>query len=148
MAILDIFKKKKEKKEEKKPEKKIEKTKKEVIKVEKTKEKIEKPKKAEKVKPSVKKPFFGQVLKEPHITEKATLLAEKNFYVFKVFPNSNKKEVKKAVESIYGVDVLDVNIVNVPRKQRRVGKFLGWRKGYKKAVVKVKEGQKIEVAPR
>lgn len=88
------------------------------------------------------------VIKEPHITEKATILAEKNEYVFKVFPKANKPEIKKAIEEMYGVEVEDVRIINVHKKRRRRGRVEGWRKGYKKAIVKVKEGQTIEILPR
>jgi len=89
-----------------------------------------------------------RVLKTPHVTEKAAALFEKNQYVFKVWPRTNKTEIGKAIEDIYGVDVLSVRIIKVPRKQRRLGKVQGWRKGYKKAIIKIKEGQKIEVLPR
>jgi len=89
-----------------------------------------------------------RVIKEPHITEKATLLAERNQYVFKVFPDANKIEIKKAIKEIYGADVEEVRIINVPRKKRRRGRIEGWRKGYKKAIVKIKEGQTIEILPK
>ena len=89
-----------------------------------------------------------QALRSPHVTEKASVLAAKNDYVFKVFSRTNKKEVSRAVESIFGVDVLDVKIINVPERKRRLGKIKGNRPGYKKAVVRIKEGQKIEILPR
>jgi len=89
-----------------------------------------------------------RILKTPHVTEKATDLVKKNQYVFKVFPEANKTEIKKAIEDLYGVDVESVKTINVPRKQRRLGRIKGWRKGYKKAIVKIKEGQKIEVMPK
>lgn len=90
-----------------------------------------------------------RVLKTPHITEKATDLVKKNQYVFKVFQDANKVDIKKAVEEVYsGVDVVSVRIIKVPRKKRRLGKISGFRKGYKKAIIKLKEGQKIEVLPR
>jgi len=89
-----------------------------------------------------------RVLKTPHITEKATRSAEKNRYVFKIYPRTNKTEIKKAIEDLYGVNVLSVKIIRVPSKRRRLGRIQGWRKGYKKAIVKIKEGQKIEVLPR
>ena len=89
-----------------------------------------------------------RVLKTPQVTEKATDLVKKNQYVFKVWPRANKVEIKKAIENLYGVDVLDVKIIRVPAKRRRLGRMRGWRKGYKKAIVKIKEGQKIEVLPR
>jgi len=131
MSLFNIFKKK----EEKEPEK-----------IEKKPEKIEK-------KPVVKKkPVKGEaysVLAEPHVTEKATELEKENKYVFKVFKTANKIEIKRAVESLYGVVVEDVNIINVPRKKRRIGRSReGWRKGYKKAIVKLAKGHKIEIMPR
>jgi len=128
MALLDIFKKTKKEKPE------ITKTVKKEIKVEKSREKV-----------------IGnayRVLKTPHITEKATALAKENQYIFKIWPGANKVEVKKAIEDLYGVDVLSVKIINIPPKRRRLGRISGWRKGYKKAIVRIKEGQKIEVLPR
>ena len=84
-------------------------------------------------------------LVEIHISEKSTYLAEENQYVFKVNLNSNTTEIRKSVEGIYGVNVLSVNIIKIPSKKRRLGKTEGFRKAYKKAVVKIKEGQKIEI---
>ncbi len=89
-----------------------------------------------------------RILKTPQVTEKATDLTKENKYVFKVFPKANKVEIKKAVNQLYGVEVLDVKIIKVPAKKRRLGKISGWRKGYKKAIVKIKKGHKIEVLPR
>jgi len=89
-----------------------------------------------------------RAIKRPHVTEKATDLTSQNQYVFEVFPDSNKNQVKKAVEDVYGVDVTDVNIVNIPRKRRRLGRTQGWASGYKKAIVRIRAGQKIEVLPR
>jgi len=89
--------------------------------------------------------FSYEVVKQPHISEKATYLAENDQYTFEVLPNYNKHEIKNAVEGIYGVDVLSVNIIKIPAKKRRLGKTQGFRKAYKKAVVKIKEGQKIEI---
>ncbi|MCH7604770.1 50S ribosomal protein L23 [Patescibacteria group bacterium] len=90
-----------------------------------------------------------RVLVRPNITEKATILTEENKYVFKVFPDATKGLVKDSVEEVYGVDVESVRIINIPPKKVRLGKRReGIKKGYKKAVVKVKEGQKIEILPR
>jgi len=89
--------------------------------------------------------FSYEVVREPHISEKATNLAENSQYIFKVFQGYNKKEIKKAVEGVYGVDVLSVNIIKIPAKKRRLGRIQGHKKGYTKAVVKIKEGQKIEI---
>ncbi len=79
------------------------------------------------------------------MTEKATDLIKENQYVFKVFSEANKTEIKRAVNNLYGVDVSDVKIVKVPAKRRRIGRISGWQKGYKKAIVKIKNGQKIEI---
>ena len=153
MAIFDILKKKKKEPSSEKP--KREKEKREVREEAKKTE----PPKAEKVKkiseverPRVKKakifPFSYRVLNIPHVTEKATDLVKENKYIFKVFLGTNKTEIKRAVESIYDVDVTSVRIINIPPKKRRLGKNLGQRKGYKKAIIKIKKGQKIEVLPR
>ncbi len=136
MALFDIFKKKKkveEKKEEKekKPKEKL----------------VEKPVLKEKKKrKSMDRAYC--ILKTPHITEKATDLMENNQYIFKVYKNSNKQEIKKAVEGTYGVDVVSVRIINIPRKRKRLGKSSGWKKGGKKAIVRIKKGQEIEIVPR
>lgn len=89
--------------------------------------------------------FSYDAVREPHISEKATNLADKNQYIFKVSENFNKKEIKKAVEGVYGVDVLSVNVIKIPAKKRRIGRIQGHKKSYIKAVVKIKEGQKIEI---
>ena len=89
--------------------------------------------------------FSYNIVKEPHISEKATNLAEDNKYVFKVYDKTNKPEIKKSVEGIYGVDVLSVNIIKIPAKKRRLGRTEGFRKRYSKAIVTIKEGQKIEI---
>ena len=89
--------------------------------------------------------FSYDIVKKPHISEKATMLSGGNRYVFKVYPNTNKIEIKKAVEGVYGVDVLSVSVVKIPKKKRRLGKVQGFKSGYTKAVVKIKDGQKIEI---
>ena len=89
--------------------------------------------------------FSFEAIKQPHISEKATYLSEKDQYVFTVSPNFNKTEIKNAVEGLYKVNVLSVNIIKIPAKKRRLGKTEGFRKAYKKAVVKIKNGQKIEI---
>jgi len=91
------------------------------------------------------KGFSYEAVKQPHISEKATYLAEDRQYVFVVDNRSNKQEVKKSVEGIYGVNVLSVNLIKVPAKKRRLGRTEGFRKGYKKAIITIKEGQKIEI---
>ncbi len=96
----------------------------------------------------IKKGIIPQVLKSPHIAEKSSYLAKQNQYVFRVYPKANKTEIKKAIEKIYGVKVIKVRIINIPPKRRKLGRTLGWRQGYKKAVVFLKKGQEIEVLPR
>ncbi|MBU2635041.1 50S ribosomal protein L23 [Patescibacteria group bacterium] len=88
------------------------------------------------------------VLSSVHVTEKATGLEAEDKYVFNVSPKANKSEIKKAVQNLYGVNVKNVRIINIPRKQRRLGKQKGWRKGYKKAIVRIDKGQRIEIMPR
>lgn len=145
MALLDFLKRKKEI-EKSKPVKKTEKvsdTKKQEPKKAEKKEEIAKvPTKSRKAK-NIK--FSFEAIKQPHISEKASYLAEKDQYIFEVSPNYNKNEIKKSVEGIYGVNVLSVNVIKIPAKKRRLGKTQGFRKGFKKAVVKIKEGQKIEI---
>ncbi len=84
-------------------------------------------------------------LKKPHISEKSTFLAENGFYVFKVEKKANKIEIKRDVQDRYNVDVESVKIINIPSKKRRVGRTEGTKRGYKKAVVKVKKGQSIDL---
>ena len=138
MALLDFLKRKKEvqKAKEKQPEKKAEK-------VSVTKE--VKTEKSPYLKDSKKKGFSYDIVKEPHISEKGSYLAEASQYIFEVAERSNKQEIKKSVEGIYGVDVLSVNIIKIPAKKRRLGKTEGFRKAYTKAIVKIKDGQKIEI---
>lgn len=86
------------------------------------------------------------VLKSPCITEKAVnMSAQGNFYTFEVEKNANKLQIKKAVEAKYKVEVLQVRVINIPARKIRRGRIEGMRSGFKKAIVKVKEGQKIEV---
>lgn len=91
------------------------------------------------------KGFAYESVRQPHISEKATYLAEQNQYTFEILSGCNKNEVKKSIEGIYNVNVLSVNVIKIPPKRRRLGKTQGWRKAYAKAVVRIKEGQKIEI---
>lgn len=85
------------------------------------------------------------VLRMAHITEKAANLNKKDKYVFKVDVRVNKLEIKRAVENRYGVRVKSVNIVNIPGKERKRGRQIGWKQGFKKAIVTLREGQTIEI---
>ncbi len=145
MALLDKFKKKLKKEE--------------VKKVKEEEPERERPKKEKLVKKEAPKTVVKKqtaqayrVIKEPHITEKATFLTEQNKYVFKISSSANKAETKKAIEALYGVKVKKIHIVHSAPKRRRLGRHEGWRsglkRGFKKAIVTLKEGEKIELLPK
>jgi large subunit ribosomal protein L23 len=108
-------------------------------------QKVETPKKEKPATKIAGKSFAYEAITKPHISEKASLLAENNQYVFEVPEQYTKPEIKKAIEGIYNVNVLSVNIVTVPPKKRRLGKTRGWRKQLTKAIVKIRKDQKIEI---
>ena len=85
------------------------------------------------------------IIVRPLITEKTTQLIELNKYTFEVKQGSNKVEVAKAVEEIWGVKVVAVNMINTQRKARRVGKYEGLRPAVQKAVVTLAKGDKLDV---
>jgi large subunit ribosomal protein L23 len=86
-----------------------------------------------------------QVIKEPHITEKSNVQKEgANQVSFKVHRRANKIEIRQAVETFLKAKVLDVRTMNVRGKRRRMGKSLGKRPDWKKAVVKLAPGENIE----
>lgn len=85
------------------------------------------------------------IIKRPLVTERATDLSKLGKYVFLVAKTATKPEVKKAVKAIYKVDAVAVNIVNKPAKKKRMGALKGAQRGYKKAIVTLKKGQKIEI---
>lgn len=85
-----------------------------------------------------------KVLKQPVISEKSFAATEKDKYVFLVEPAATKVEIAKAVEKAFKVHVTDVNTVVVKGKTKRFGKIFGRRSDYKKAIVTVKKGEKIE----
>lgn len=85
------------------------------------------------------------IIKEPIITEKTMDLVEKgNSYTFIVAKNANKIQIKKAIEKIYKVKVLNVNTINVYPKPKRMGQYSGFKASYKKAIIKLEKGNKIE----
>ena len=85
-----------------------------------------------------------QVLLAPVISEKATMLADKNEQVvFAVAPSATKPEIKAAVEMLFKVEVESVNVMNTKGRAKRFGRFLGRRKDVKKAYVCLKPGQEI-----
>lgn len=88
-----------------------------------------------------------EVIIAPVITEKTmSLMQEQNKVTVKVSPKANRAEVKKAFEAVFGVKVLNVNIVNVPSKSTtRGGRYQGTISGFKKAVVTIAEGEALDL---
>lgn len=86
------------------------------------------------------------IIVRPVITEKSTLLKDSNNqYVFEVRRDANKIEIKRAIESLFKVKVLSVNIINMEGKKRRVGRFMGKRRDWKKAIVRISPEDKIPI---
>jgi large subunit ribosomal protein L23 len=84
------------------------------------------------------------VLLEPHVTEKSSNSAESaNQIVFKVTPDANKQEIKQAVELLFGVNVEAVQVTNIKGKTKRTQTGMGRRKNWKKAYIRLREGQDI-----
>ena len=89
-----------------------------------------------------------KVLVGPHISEKSAMAGEQsNSYTFKVLPDASKPEIKAAVEEIFDVQVLAVNTLNVKGKVKRTMRGTSRRKNWKKAVVRLADGQTIDFAP-
>jgi large subunit ribosomal protein L23 len=82
---------------------------------------------------------------KPWITEKAQELMGNNKYVFKLRAKTTKREAKVAVEKLYDVKVESVNIINIPQKKRRFGRFVGKKSAIRKGIVTLKKGDKIEI---
>ena len=87
----------------------------------------------------------AQIIKYPIITDKATRLLENNQYSFVVDRYSDKINIKSAIESLFSVKVIKINTCRLPRKKKRVGKYIGWKPQYKKAVVTLSEGDVINL---
>ncbi len=86
------------------------------------------------------------IIKIPRITEKGTRLKEKNnVLTFEVRKDANKVQVRKAIEGIFKVKVVDITTVNIAGKKKRLGQRLGRRSDWKKAYVTLKPGEKIEI---
>lgn len=89
---------------------------------------------------------YHDILIRPFLTEKVTTLHEKeNKVCFLVKKDANKVEIKKAVESILKVQVDKVNVMNFTGKKKRLGKHVGKKSDWKKALISLKEGQKLEI---
>ena len=86
-----------------------------------------------------------EVLRRPLVTEKGTYLQEQNKYLFEVAIGANKPQVKQAVETAFDVTVKSVNLMTVAGKRKRYGRAIAKRPDWKKAVVTLKEGDKIQI---
>ncbi len=87
---------------------------------------------------------YTDIIIAPVITEKSATVSENNVYTFKVAKSANKIQIKKAIEAAFKVTVTKVNTLNTKAKKKRVGRYTGMTKTYKKAIVTVKDGDKIE----
>lgn len=85
------------------------------------------------------------LIKQPHITEKASRLAEGQQYTFVVAKHATAPEVKKAITATYKVKVASVSMINVHPKPRRVGRTMSMTQGYRKAIVKLEKGEKLDI---
>ncbi|HAA30640.1 MAG TPA: 50S ribosomal protein L23 [Cyanobacteria bacterium UBA8553] len=90
---------------------------------------------------------LADLVLRPIVTEKATVLLEQNKYVFEVVPKATKPEIKAAIESLFDVKVTGVNTLRPPRKKRRVGKFIGYKPQYKRAIVTLAAEDSITLFP-
>ena len=90
---------------------------------------------------------LADLIRRPIVTEKATRLLEENQYTFEVVPKATKPQIKAAIEYLFNVKVVGVNTMNPPRQQRRMGKFLGYRPQYKRAIVTLAPGNSIPLFP-
>ena len=86
-----------------------------------------------------------EILVRPIITEKNTMLNDQGKYTFEVLQDANKIEIKRAVDEIFNVGVTGVNVVNVTGKLRRMGRHSGMTRSWKKAIVTLAPGQRIEL---
>ncbi len=90
---------------------------------------------------------FSSIIR-PVISEKSTALSEQGKYVFEVAPNANKVQIKRAVEHAFAakkVQVTEVNVVRVPGKLRRLGRHSGMTRAWKKAIVTLRSGQRLDL---
>ena len=100
---------------------------------------------AKQQRPVLSKERMYQTILSPLVTEKATALSEQNQFVFRVSLEATKPEIKASVEALFGVKVLDVNTLVVKGKTKRFKGRPGQRSDWKKAMVKLAEGQSIDL---
>ncbi|MDD5490019.1 MAG: 50S ribosomal protein L23 [Candidatus Moranbacteria bacterium] len=86
-----------------------------------------------------------RILVEPFITEKSTSLGEFNKYVFRVDQKAGKRQIKEAIQDYYGVRVASVHTIKIHPKKRIHGRTIGYKKGYKKAIVTLVAGDTIGI---
>ena len=87
----------------------------------------------------------AQVLISPVVSEKSYGQIVENRYTFKVHKDAHKTQIRQAVEELFGVHVVRVNVLKVQPKPKRRGAFTGTRSGWKKAIVELKAGEKIDI---
>lgn len=88
---------------------------------------------------------YSDIISAPVITEKSMNKKAENVYTFKANKKANKNQIKKAVEEAFSVKVKSVNTINTKAKRKRVGKYPGMTKTYKKAIVTLCDGQSIDI---
>lgn len=88
---------------------------------------------------------YLEIIKAPVVTEKAATLMENGIYSFYVDVKANKTEIKDAIEKIFKVDVVEIKTINVHPRKKRVGRYAGLTNRKKKAIVKLKDGQSINL---
>lgn len=88
---------------------------------------------------------YSDIIIAPVVTEKSASNAQNNVYTFKVQKSATKTEIKWAVQKAFNVTVEQVNTLNTKAKDKRVGKYTGKTKTYKKAIVTLKDGESIEL---
>jgi large subunit ribosomal protein L23 len=87
----------------------------------------------------------SQILIAPVVSEKSYRLIEERKYSFRVHEDAHKTQIRQAVEELFGVKVVAVNILQVQPKPKRRGAVRGTRQGWKKAIVQVREGDEIQI---
>jgi large subunit ribosomal protein L23 len=90
---------------------------------------------------------LADIIRRPIVTEKATILMEENKYTFEVAPQATKPQIRTAIEQLFDVKVVKVHTINPPRKKRRVGRFMGHKPRYKKAIVTLASDDSITLFP-
>ncbi len=88
------------------------------------------------------------VVKHPLITEKAVAFGQMGKYIFSIDTHVSSQEARKVIEDHYKVKVVKMNVINVKPKQKRLGRSVGVKPGYKKLIVTLKSGQKLDILPQ